>query len=143
MLMWNEFIKLLGCSEFDSKFVIIANAFNELPRVEESVLGDRKYYSFLNSGVLFLLENEVVDQIVFYVKRDEGFSQYKGELPVSIDSSECEAIEILGSPLGSGGGKKDSLIGYIDRWIKYVKDEYALHLQFDQNDRLARVTLMR
>lgn len=143
MLIWNEFIKLLGCSKFDGKFINISSYFNELPKAEESVLGDRNYYSFLQSGVLFLLEDEVVDQITFYAKKDEGFSEYKGELPISIDSSEYEAVQILGQPLASGGGKMDALMGYIDRWIKYEKEEYALHLQFNQNDNLSRVTLMR
>ena len=143
MLIWNEFIKLLGCSKLDGKFIEISSDFNELPAIEESVLGDRNYYSFLHSGVSFLLEDEVVDQITFYAKKDEAFFEYKGELPVSIDSSEQEAVQILGWPLSSGGGKTDALMGYIDRWIKYENEEYSLHLQFNQNDNLSRVTIMR
>ena len=143
MLIWNEFIKLLGCSKLDGKFIEISSDFNELPAIEESVLGDRNYYSFLHSGVSFLLEDEVVDQITFYAKQGEGFSEYKGELPVSINSSEHEAVQILGHPSASGGGKMDALTGYIDRWIKYEKDGYALHLQFNQNDNLSRVTLIK
>lgn len=143
MLIWNEFIKLLGCSKLDGKFIEISSDFNELPAIEESVLGDRNYYPFLHSGVLFLLEDEVVDQITFYAKQGEGFSEYKGELPVSINSSEHEAVQILGHPSASGGGKMDALMGYIDRWIKYEKDGYALHLQFNQNDNLSRVTLIK
>ncbi|MDJ0035757.1 hypothetical protein QM637_07895 [Pantoea allii] len=143
MLIWDEFVKLLGRSKSDIKFINISSDFHELPNVEESVLGDRKYYSFLKSGVLFLLEDEVIDQITFYATKDEGFSEYKGELPLSIDSSEDEAMQILGHPLDSGGGKIDALMGYIDRWIRYEKEGYTLHLQFNQNDSLSRVTLMR
>jgi len=143
MLIWDEFIKLLGCSKLESKFINISGDFNELPKVEGGVLGDREYYSFLHSGVLFLLEDEVVDQIIFYAEKVEGFSEYKGELPVSINSSEHEAVQILGHPLASGGGKMDALMGYIGRWIKYEKEGYALHLQFNQNDNLSRVTLMK
>ncbi|MCX8955841.1 hypothetical protein EHW65_00615 [Erwinia psidii] len=143
MLIWNEFIKLLGCSKLDGKFINVSGDFNELPKLEEGVLGDREYYSFLHSGVLFLLEDEVVDQITFYAEKVDGFSVYKGELPVSIDSSEHEAVQILGHPLASGGGKMDALMGYIDRWVKYEKEGYALHLQFNQNDNLSRVTLMK
>lgn len=143
MLIWNDFIKLLGCSKLDSEFINISSYFNELPTIEESVLGDRSYYSFLHSGVLFLLEDEVVDQITFYAKQDEGFSVYKGELPILIDSSEHEAIQILGHPLASGGGKMDSLMGYIGRWIKYEKEGYTLHLQFNYNDNLSKVTIMK
>ncbi|WP_191938601.1 hypothetical protein IFU37_007970 [Pantoea agglomerans] len=143
MLMWDEFIKLLGCKKFDDDFINISSDFNELPTIEESVLGDRSYYSFLQSGVLFLLEDKIIDQITFYATKDEGFSEYEGDLPLSIDSSEHKAVQMLGHPLDSGGGKMDALMGYIDRWIRYEKEGYKLHLQFNQNDRLSRVTLMR
>ncbi|CCF10792.1 filamentous hemagglutinin family outer membrane protein [Pantoea ananatis LMG 5342] len=143
MLIWDEFVNLLGRSKFDVKFVNISSDFHELPNIEESVLGDRKYYSFLQSGVLFLLEGEVIDQITFYTTKDESFSEYKGELPLSTDSSEDEAMQILGHPLDSGGGKIDPLMGHIDRWIRYENEGYTLHLQFNQNDRLSRITLMR
>lgn len=48
MLIWDEFVNLLGRSKFDVKFVNISSDFHELPNIEESVLGDRKYYSFYN-----------------------------------------------------------------------------------------------
>nr|WP_314984263.1 hypothetical protein [uncultured Pantoea sp.] len=143
MLMWDEFINLLGCTRFNGKFINISTDFNELPEIEEGVLGDRSYYSFLQSGVLFLLEDKVIAQITFYAAKDEGFSEYEGGLPLSIDSSEHEAVQMLGHPLDSGGGKMDALMGYIDRWIRYEKEGYTLHLQFNQSDRLSRVTLMR
>jgi len=143
MLIWNRFIKLLGCSKADSEFVFFMRKLNELPEVEEDVLGDRSYYSFLNTGILFLLENEILEQVTFYAKQDEGFSEYKGELPVSVNASEHESIQILGNPSVSGGGKVDMLMGYIDRWIKYEKEDYTLHLQFNQNDNLSRVSIMK
>ncbi|MCJ7926533.1 MAG: hypothetical protein MUW55_11480 [Pantoea vagans] len=143
MLMWDEFIKLLGCTKFYGNFINISTYFNELPKIDEGVLGDRSYYSFIQSGILFLLEDKVIDQITFYAKSDEGFSEYVGDLPLPIDSSEYEAVQMLGHPLVSGGGKMDALMGYIDRWIRYEKEGYTLHLQFNQNDRLSRVTLMR
>ena len=143
MLVWNEFINVLGCSKLDKKFVNISKKFSELPKIDMGVLGDRDYYSFLRSGVLFLLEDKLVEQITFYIRQDEGFSEYKGELPVSIGSSEHDVVQILGHPSASGGGKMDALMGYIDRWIKYEKEEYALHLQFNKNNNLSRVTLMK
>jgi len=36
----------------------------------------------------------------------------------------------------------DMLLGYLNRWIKYEKDAYALHLQFDKNEKLCRANLM-
>lgn len=143
MLNWDGFIKLLGCSRVDSEFAFFINHFNEPPEIEEGVLGDRIYYSFFRSGVLFLLEDEIVEQITFYAKPDEGFSDYKGALPVSIITSEHDSIQILGNPSASGGGKMDGLMGYVDRWIKYEKEGYTLHLQFSQNDNLSRVSIMK
>lgn len=143
MLMLDRFINLLGRSRLDDDFINVSSDFNELPKIEQGVLGDREYYSFLHSGVVFLLEEGVVEQIVFYVKQDEGFSEYRGELPVSIQSSVCEAVQVLGNPSASGGGKIDALMGYIDHWIKYEKEGYILHLQFNQKGILSRVTLMK
>lgn len=143
MLTWDGFVEMLGCQKADDKFIHLSQEFNELPNLDESVLGDRDYYSFTNSGVFFLLENGLVDQIAFYIEADEGFSKYRGELPFPSSSSESEIIHLLGIPSSLGGGKTDVLLGYINHWIKYERDGYALHLQFNNNDQLCRVTLMR
>ncbi|MCX2866406.1 hypothetical protein ORL23_02720 [Kluyvera cryocrescens] len=143
MLSWDGFVEILGCPKVDDKFIHLSQEFNELPNVDESVLGDRDYYSFINSGVLFLLEDGLVDQISFYIEADEGFSKYRGELPFPIGSSESGIIYLLGTPSSLGGGKTDMLLGHINRWIKYERDDYALHLQFNKNDQLCRATLMR
>lgn len=143
MLTWDGFVEMLGCSKVNTKFIHLPQEFNELPNLDESVLGDRKYYSFFNSGVLFLLEDDLIDQIIFYVEADEGFSMYRGALPVPSGSSESEVTHLLGMPTFLGGGNTDMLLGYINRWIKYDKKGYFLHLQFNKNNVLCRVTLMR
>lgn len=140
MLPWNYFIEILGCSKFDDKFVKLSEKFNELPSFDTGVLGDRNYYSFFQTGVLLLLENETVNQISFYIQPDERFSAYKGALPFK--GLESENIQLLGEPSASGGGKMDMLLGYINRWIKYEKEGYALHLQFDKNGKSCRASLM-
>ncbi|WP_338479155.1 hypothetical protein VRB67_00770 [Pseudomonas trivialis] len=141
MLTWDGFVEVLGCSEADSKFVRLTQTLNELPNFEEGVLGDRRYYSFFSSGILLLLENNRVDQVVFYTRADEGFSIFKGQLPVPPDSSESKVIHLLGTPSSLGGGKLDMLLGYIDRWVKYEMGSYTLHFQFDKKDVLSRLTL--
>ncbi|MBT2370918.1 hypothetical protein J7E41_02580 [Pseudomonas fluorescens] len=143
MLMWDDFVEVLGSSKKDDKFIYLSQAFNELPSIDEGVLGDRIYYSFFRSGVLFLLENNLVDQITFYIDADEGFSKYRGDLPVPSDSSESEITHLLGTPSSLGGGKTDMLLGHINRWVKYERDGYALHLQFNKNSQLCRATLVR
>jgi len=143
MLTWNSFIDMLGVQKTDTRVVRLSQELNELPDIDESVLGDRTYYSFFRAGILLLIEDEQVDQISFYIEADEGFEKYKGELPFSAGHTESEIVGILGSPSSSGGGKTDTLLGYIDRWVKYDNDKYSLHLQFSQNNILRRATLAR
>ncbi|MCL2892094.1 MULTISPECIES: hypothetical protein [Pectobacteriaceae] len=143
MLAWNNLVEMLGCSKANNEFIYLPQKLNELPVFEEGVLGDRSYYSFFNSGILFLLEDDLVNQISLYMQADEGFSIYTGELPLPVNGRESEIIRVLGVPSESGGGKMDMLLGYINRWIKYKIENYTLHIQFDQNDKLCRVTLMQ
>ncbi|MEM6160107.1 hypothetical protein AAH446_06045 [Erwinia sp. P6884] len=143
MLIWNDFIEMLGCSKHDEKFINLSSYFNELPSLDDGMLGDRNYYSFLKSGVLFLLENEVVEQISLYIQPGEGFNVYEGELPIPVDGSESEITKILGCPSTSGGWKIDMPLGYTNRWVKYEKRSYALHLQFSRNNKLCRVTIIK
>ncbi|MEA3565113.1 MULTISPECIES: hypothetical protein [unclassified Enterobacter] len=143
MLMWNDFVEMLGCQKMDERFIHLSQEFNELPKRDESILGDREYYSFIGSGILFLLDNGMVDQISFYIEADEGFSEYKGDLPLSYGCSESEVIHHFGVPSSLGGGAEDALLGYMNRWIKYEEKSYAMHLQFNKYDKLCRVTLMR
>lgn len=143
MLAWNDLIDILGHSKTSHEFVYLPKKLNELPVFDEGVLGDRNYYSFFSSGVLLLLEDDLVNQISLYMQADEGFSVYVGELPLPINSSESEAIRLLGVPSATGGGKMDMLLGYTNRWIKYKFENYALHLQFNHSDQLCRVTTMQ
>ena len=104
MLMWNDFVEMLGCQKMDERFIHLSQKFNELPKLDESVLGDTEYYSFIGSGILFLLDNGIVDQISFYIEADEVFSKFKGDLPLSFGCSESEVIHHFGVPSSSGGG---------------------------------------
>ncbi|MQL50686.1 hypothetical protein GEA64_23240 [Photorhabdus khanii] len=144
MLRWLDFIGTLGCSKTEHIFVLLSQKINELPVVDKDVLGDRIYYSFLQSGVLFLLENDRVNQISFFIKSVESFAKYEGELPIDVElnNNETSIINILGLPSLSGGGKSDMLFGYINRWIKYDKGQYELHFEFDKTDLLCKVSLM-
>jgi len=142
MLVWNELIEMLGRSKASNEFIYLPQKLNELPAFEEGVLGDRHYCSFINSGVLFLLEEDLVNQISLYIQADEGFSAYTGELPLPANGRESDIIQLLGAPSATGGGKMDMLLGYLNRWKKYEMEGYALHLQFDKNGILCRANLM-
>ncbi|WP_232832644.1 hypothetical protein [Photorhabdus sp. CRCIA-P01] len=144
MLKLQEIITLLGCSKLDHRFVLLAQEVNEIPDVSPDILGERIYYSFYNSGILLLLENNILDQITFFIEPSEGFTGYIGELPEGIELKEKESkvIESIGEPTSSGGGKPDMLLGYINRWIKYVRDNYVLHIEFNQNNFISKLSLM-
>jgi len=142
MLAWDEIAQFLGHYQSDEGFINLSSIFKELPGLEVGGLGDRTYYSYFKLGVLFLLENEKVEQIMLYIKSAEGFSAYRGELPVPASKTEAEIIDILGCPTLSGGGTTDMLLGYANRWIKYERASYALHLQFDSSNILCRITLL-
>ena len=99
------------------------------------------YYSFLNAGILILVDDTCVSQISLFIEGSEGFSPYTGKLPFYGDN-ESSIVKELGIPLKSGGGKPDALLGYLNRWVKYELEEGYLHLEFNQNGELSKVTLM-
>lgn len=140
MLMWNDLIEMLGCSKTSNEFAKLPSKIKVQPLFDEGVLGDRHYYSFFSSGILLLLEDDLINQIVLYMQAEEGFSLYTGELPVPANSLESYIIQLLGVPSATGGGKMDVLMGYLHRWIKYQMETHILHLQFNHNDQLCRVT---
>lgn len=145
MLKWLALIDMLGRSKHERNFILLAQIMNELPVIESDMLGIREYYSFYQSGVLFLVEREQIDQISFYIEPKDGFFQYKGESPIDNPShkSESDVIDLLGEPVFSGGGKHDLLLGYINRWVKYEKNGYNLHIEFNENDLLSKISVMK
>ncbi|CAQ83259.1 MULTISPECIES: hypothetical protein [Photorhabdus] len=134
---------MINESSVNNIFVLLPQDIGELPVVTTDMLGKRIYYSFFQAGILFLLENDLVTQITFFMKPEEGFSIYQGELPpgIGIDNKEKDVVEVKGKPPASGGGKPDMLLGYINRWIKYESNDYALHMEFAQDGRLAKISL--
>ncbi|WP_241509964.1 hypothetical protein [Photorhabdus laumondii] len=144
MLKLQEIIALLGCSKLDRRFVLLAQEINEMPDVSPDTLGERIYYSFYSSGILLLLENNIIEQITFFIEPSEGFTGYIGELPegIKLKGKDLEIIEIMGTPTSSGGGKPDMLLGYINRWVKYVRDNYILHIEFNKRNFISKLSLM-
>ncbi|MDE9460197.1 hypothetical protein KKJ03_01975 [Xenorhabdus bovienii] len=135
---------MLGGSKLDRRFVLLAQKVNEVPDVSPDILGEMIYYSFYQSGILLLLESNILDQITFFIEPSEGFTGYIGELPEDIElkEKESEVIAAMGAPISSGGGKPDMLLGYINRWIKYIRDNYVLHIEFNKNSFISKLSLM-
>lgn len=143
MLRWQDYISMVNESSVNNIFVLLPQDIGELPVVTADMLGERVYYSFFQAGILFLLENDLVTQITFFMKPEEGFSIYQGEFPpgIGIDNKEKDIVAVKGKPSASGGGKTDMLLGYINRWIKYESNDYVLHIEFAKDGRLAKISL--
>lgn len=144
MIKWSNFTSKLGCLREDLFFSSLTVELGEEPTIENDMLGVRTYYSFSGSGILCLFENEVFEQVSFFIQPHGNFSAYKGGLPEYLIKSneEDSIVKSMGSPSSSGGGKEDMLIGYINRWIKYVNEGYSLHMEFNKNKVLRKITFM-
>ncbi|MDN4629759.1 hypothetical protein QZH36_04375 [Erwinia sp. BC051422] len=147
---WIKIIDSLGKFEKSSEFIELNDAIGEVPILSEAPaehndpVGHTKYYKYVQSGLEIGLRKGVVNHIHFYFDGYEGYACFQGELLSGICSgwNEKSIRHMLGEPSASGGGKSDMLMGYLNRWIKYDKEGYALHLQFDQSDKLCRTSLI-
>jgi hypothetical protein len=150
MIDWREFTNAIGMTEMSKEFSQLSLSIGEKaaildePAEYNDPLGHTKHYKYLHSGLEIGFRKNVLNHIHFYFDGYEGYSAFKGELlsGVSPGWSEEAVVKKLGKPTASGGGKVDMLLGYINRWIKYEKEVYALHLQFDQSNQLCRASLM-
>lgn len=82
----------------------------------------------------------------FHLHRNghEGYSQYSGQLPGSVqfDDHEGDVIKKIGPPLASGGGGISTVLKRpVPRWVRYSVTEGVLHFQFDPKGRVELVTL--
>lgn len=144
MVSWGFLRELLGCLISSSDFVSFPQHVRALPDVSSGVLGDVTYYSFLQAGILLIVEQQRLIQITLFVESSEGFERYLGELPdgLASGSDEASVIEKFGVPIKSGGGKPDSLLGYINRWVKYKDAVGFLHFEFNESGVINKVSLM-
>jgi len=150
MVEWMNFINSLGKAEVSSEFIELNNTIGEAPLLSEDAkeyndpVGHTKYYKYIQSGLEIGFRKEVVNHVHFYFDGYENYGVFQGELlsGICLGWNEKFVLQVLGKPSDSGGGKVDMLLGYLNRWIKYEKDSYALHLQFDQNDLLCRASLI-
>ncbi|WP_312630132.1 hypothetical protein [Scandinavium sp.] len=148
---WKKFIDSLGKTESSIEFIKLKESIGETPTVSEDPaeyndpVGHTKYYKYPRSGLDIGIRNGVVNHVHFYFDGYENYGFFPGELlsGICLGWDEKSVMQILGQPDFSGAGKMDMLLGYLNKWIKYKKEGYALHLQFNKNDALCRATLMR
>lgn len=141
---WDDFVAAVGGSENSVVLGNLIKNINEIPVVELSPLGDRKYFSLFSSGVLFVIENGRVVQISFFIQPHDGFFTFRGDLPGGMNSAwvEEDIVSLLGSPVSAGGGRQDLLIGFVHRWIKYKLDGIYLHIELSKDSKLRKLSLM-
>lgn len=150
MIDWLEFTNALGTTEMSKEFSQLNLSIGEKAQVSDDPaeyndpLGHTKHYKYLHSGLEIGFRQSLLNHIHFYFDGYEGYSAFKGQLLSGVSSgwSEEAVVQVLGEPTADGGGKLDMLLGYINRWVKYEKEAYALHLQFDQSNQLCRASVM-
>ncbi len=67
------------------------------------------------------------------------------QLGITGISAECtsdEVIAILGEPAESGGGMKDSILGYIHPWIKYHRPDCQLRFEFKKGKGIRLISVL-
>lgn len=82
--------------------------------------------------------------IMFFGTREDGYESFQGELPERLAFGEEESTvrSRIGIPTEHGGGEYEELLGrVIDPWIRYSRQGYHLHCEFDPATGLKRVTL--
>ncbi|WP_431022603.1 DUF5680 domain-containing protein [Erwinia rhapontici] len=150
MSEWKKFINALGKKEASSEFSDLEFSIGETAQKSEDsiddndAIGHTKYYKFFQSGLEIGFRENILNHIHFYFDNNDGYDVFTGELLCGIGSgySEIAVRKALGEPDKNGGGKSDILLGYINRWVKYESEGYALHLQFNQEDQLCMASII-
>nr|WP_198982587.1 hypothetical protein [Herbaspirillum sp. ASV7] len=107
-------------------------------------VGATKYYHFIDAGVECGFRGGVFTHAHFYIQEHEGYKAYKGK----VDGEDAASWGLLpisklwGDPTESGGGKMDLLIGYINPWILYEMSDHLIRVEFSQDTRVYKLTLM-
>jgi len=143
-LDWSKAALALGARRGDRTVTDLISAIAAAPAVEVGPLGDRTYFSFVSEGVLMIFEGEILAQVSAYVEAHDGFSSFPDNLPEGVGNHwrETDVLQVLGPANSSGGGRPDSLLGFIHRWLSYQRKGYVLHIEFSQDDKVRKVSIV-
>ena len=150
MNTWSDFVRALGQDEGGSIVTDLCREVGEPPAVSETPdsyndpEGKTKFYKFIKSGLELGFRSGKLNHVHFFVQRHEGYSAYKTDVLGRIAQTwrVQDIIAELGPPTKEVPGKVDMLIGYIQPWLKYEIKTYALRMEFSEDGRLWKVTLM-
>ncbi|MCP1571678.1 hypothetical protein J2S30_000057 [Herbaspirillum rubrisubalbicans] len=150
MPKWDEMISCMGRDETSPDVVALLKKIDGSITISETPLeyGDNlnhtKYYQFHDAGIECGIRHEKISYLTLFVEAHDGYRAYEGEIAgkkrVSWNIEEVKAK--WGIPDEVGGDVVDPLLGYISSWIKYVFDDYAVHMEFTKQKKLWRLTLL-
>ena len=150
MNTWLDFVRALGQDESSSIVTDLCREVGEPPAVSETPdsyndpEGKTKFFKFIKSGLELGFRSGKLNHIHFFVQRHKGYSAYKADVLGRTAQTwrVQDIIAELGPPTKEVPGKADMLLGYIRSWLKYEFQPYALRMEFSEDGRLWKVTLM-
>jgi hypothetical protein len=100
-------------------------------------------YVFPNDGIdLTCDEFDKVCTIFVYADNSRYFKDGIADMPFSATRREVAAR--LGTPVKSGNGHSDPILGEYGPWDRFSLDGYELHISFfTHSDRICLITIMR
>lgn len=100
-------------------------------------------YVFPQNGLDLLCDEDFkVSTIFLYSDEDRRFNEDILDIPFSL--TRQQVIEKLGSPIKSGEGVNDPILGKYGAWDRFQKSEYSIHVEYRvDSDLIKKITLMR
>ncbi|MGC5796111.1 hypothetical protein [Sphingomonas sp. NFX23] len=147
---WPGFIRALGCKRdstaVNDMFVALGDtpAISETPAIYDDPQGRTLFCKFIGSGLEFGFRAETLSHVHVFVQSHEGYSAYDADM---LDQSaqalnRYEIIKHLGPAQDEAPGRSDALIGHTHGWARYAFDTYDLRMEFSDDGRLWKATLM-
>ncbi|MDF3934346.1 hypothetical protein [Pseudomonas citronellolis] len=149
--IWDKFIVAIGKDERSPEFLELEKSIGEAPHVSSDPdayndpVGGTRYYKYTRSGVEVGFRGGVLNHIHFYIEASDGYSALNEGFCDWLNASSTyqSVLDILGQPAMTGGGRKDLLIGYVGKWLRYQRWGVVVNFQFNESDALCRVTVLQ
>jgi len=150
MNTWSEFVRAIGRDESDPAVAELCRNLGESPVISETPdsyndpEGKTRFYKFFKSGIEIGFRLGKLNHIHFFIQCHEGYSAYKSDVfgRTAKTWSVQDVIAELGPPTKEVPGKVDPLIDNVKQWLKYDLETYTLRMEFSENGRLWKATLM-
>ncbi|QUP56854.1 hypothetical protein GO998_24840 (plasmid) [Ralstonia syzygii] len=150
-MMLDQFSGVIGLGWDSEDLVTLMAAIGEAPVISRTPAdfndpgGDTEYYKFINSGIEIGFRGGVLNHLHLYIREHEGYEAYKGELfgMLSQGVSEVDILRNLGEQDAQGGGRMDVMVGYIYKWVRYDRREFALRAEFSEDKKLRKLSLIK